>query len=409
MSGIIRRRRSSALKAAPIGRSLDTLPEDVLVRVIDYFSVEERVAYSRISRKFDECINSVWRREEKFPFLDRFKRDPKDSSMLKNPSMLKKYLQLLLKATNVRSIDFFIPNIYPSDDEWFPRFGKALSGVNKSVEEVELCLENDFGLMILVSYLDSVGSDNRLRSLNISRTDDLNQVLRLFQLLSHHALDLEHLAFDYPDDDSHRLDPYLTLVGPRLVSLECTQYMRFNLGSRLLSLNTLEKELEEEEVRVLSENCPYLSRIKGVIGGSEENYHSLKKLKLLRDVSLADFHFDDDLERLKDFILSAGPTLFNLSLHNLIRFKKTGLWSVIVNSCPNLQSLQLYACLLVDDSGTGDGFLDSLEEATQNLHITIVGCWISGLSEDDITKFVSSRSSVTFTVENYSPDADFGV
>ena len=406
MSGIIRRRRSSAQKAGPIAKSLGTLPEDVLVRVIDYFSVEERVANSRINRKFDECVNAVWRREKEFPFLDRFKCDPNNPSVFKG----KKYLQLLLKATNVRSMDTScIPNIYLSDDEWFSNLGKSLSRVNRNIEEVELCLENDFGLMILVSYLESVGSDNRLGFLKLSRTDDLNQVLKLFQLLSDHAINLEHLTFDYPDDDSNRLDPYLRLIGPRLVTLECRQYMRFNLGSKLLTLETLDKELEEDEVRILCEHCPHLSHIKGIIGGTEGNYDSLKKLKLLRDVSLADFHFDHNLERLKDFIFTVGPTLSRLSLHNLIRYEKTGLWPVVVHSCPNLQSLELYACLLIDDTGSGDEFLDSLKEATQNLHIIMVSCWISGLSEDDIRKFALSRSSVTFTLENYSPDADFGV
>lgn len=405
MSGIIRRRRSSAQKVGPIAKSLGTLPEDVLVRVIDYFSVEERVANSRVNRKFDECINAAWRREKEFPFLDRFKCDPNNPSMFKG----KKYLQLLLKATNVRSMDTFIPNIYPSDDEWFSNFGKSLSRVNRKIEEVELSLQNDFGLMILVSYLESVGSDNCLGFLKLSGTDDLNQVLKLFQLLADHATNLVHLTFDYPDDDSNRLDPYLKLIGPRLVTLECKQYMRFNLGSKLLTLETVNKELEEDEVRILCENCPCLFDIKGIIGGTEGNYDSLKKLKLLHDVSLADFHFDDELERLKDFIVAVGPTLGKLSLHNLIRYQKTGLWPVIVNSCPNLQSLELYACLLIDDTGSGDEFLDSLKEATQNLHIIMVSCWISGLSEDDIRKFVLSRSSVTFTLENYSPDADFGV
>lgn len=405
MSGIFRRRRSSARKAEPIAKSLGTLPEDVLVRIVDYFSVEERVANSRINRKFDECISSVWRREKEFPFLDRFKCDPNNPSVFQG----KKYLQLLLKATNVRSIDTCsIPNIYPSDDEWFSNFGKSLSRVNRSIEEVELCLKNDFGLMIFVSYLESVGNDNCLTSLKLSGTDDLNQVLKLFQLIAHRGINLEHLIFDYPDDDSNRLDPHLKLIGPRLVTLECKQFMRFNLGSKLLTLETLEKELEEDEVRILCENCPNLFDIKGIIGGSERNYDSLKKLKLLRHVSLADFHFDDNLERLKDFVFTVGPTLEKLSLHNLIRYEKTGLWSIIVNSCPNLQSLELYACLLIDDTGSGDEFLDSLKEATQNLHVTMVSCWISGLSEDDVRKFVLCRPSITFTLENYSPDADFG-
>lgn len=406
MSGMIRRRRSSAKKAGPIAKSLGTLPEDVLVRVIDYFSVEERVANSRINRKFDECINSVWRREKEFPFPDRFKCDQNNPSMFKG----KKYLHLLLKATNVRRIDTcFIPNIYPSDDDWFSSFGRSLSRMNRSIEEVELCLKNDYGLMILVSYLDSVDSDNRLTFLKLSETDDLNQVSKLFQLLSDHAIHLEHLTFHYPDDDSNRLDPYLRLLGPRLVTLECTEYMRFCLGSKLLSLDTMDKELEEDEVRVLSEHCPHLSHIKGIIAGTGRNYDALKKLKLLQDVSLADFHFDHNLDRLKDFILTAGSTLTRLSLHNLIRYDRTDLWPVILNSCPHLQSLELYACLLIDDTGCGDGFLDSLKEATQNLHIIMVSCWISGLSEDDIMKFHLSRSSVTFTLENYSPDADFGV
>lgn len=372
------------------------------MRVVNYFSVKERVINSRVSRKFDDCINLIWKNERLFPFFDRFGFIPTDSKGLCVISE-KNHLQLLMKATNVKSVDFCaIPAIYPSDDEWFSNLGKQLAKLNKSVREVKLFLGNDFGLFILIAYLSNLEKINQLEVLHLSEPDDLHQVSKLFELLAHHALHLRNLHFDYPEDDSNRLDVSLKVIGPRLVTLSCAQYMKFNLGSSLQVLETLDKELEEDQLRILSENCPNLRIINGVVRGNMENYSSLKNLSCLQSVSLADFHFDEGLQMLKDFIRTVGQNLVTLSLHNLVRYEKLELWPLIFGLCKKLESLEINACLCIVDTGVDSEFLDGLSQVTQNLHVTLKNSWINGVSASDLTMFASDHNNIKLTLINYT-------
>lgn len=397
------RRKSSAGIFGQRATSLNELHDDVLVRVMSYFSVKERVVNARISRRFDECINTVWKFERLFPFFDRFGFVPSESQNL--PSISEKnHLQLLLKATNVRAIDTrAIPVIYPSDDEWFANLGKKLSKLNSNIEEVKINLQNDFGLNILCSYLSNL-ENNRIKVIHLYETDDLSQVASLFKLLEKYSNQLQELHFDYPDDDSNRVDELLKVIGPRLIVLSCAQFMKFNLGSSLQVLDTQNKEIEEDELRLISNNCHSLRIIRGIIRGNQENYFSLKKLKQLQVISLADFHFDIGLENLKEFILHVGHNLLELSLHNLVKYESTGLWSVIISTCVNLEKIELNACLCIDDTRSATEFLESLGRVNQNLHVILKNSWIAGVTEENLIQFQSRFNNVRFTTVNYAPE-----
>lgn len=409
MKSSFRRRKSSGGIFGRRATSVHELHDDILIRVISYFSVKERVVNARINRRFDECINAVWKYEKLFPFFDRFGFLPsegKDVSLISEKS----HLQLLLKATNVKSIDArAIPVIYPSDDEWFSKLGEKLSNVNKNIEEMKINLQNDFGLNILASYLNNLEKNNHIKVIHLYEADDLFQVLNLFKLLANHANQLQELHFDYPDDDSNRLDDLLKVIGPRLIVLSCTQNMKFNLGSSLQVLDTQNTEIEEDELRLICDTCSNLRIIRSIIRGNRENYYSLKKLKHLQVVSLADFHFDNGLENLKDFILYSGRNLTQLCLHNMVKYESTGIWSVIFSTCVNLQNLELNACLCIDDTGSNTDFLDSLERVTRNLHVIIKNSWIAGATEEKLMQFGSRFNHIRFTLVNYSPEFVSGI